>query len=104
MEARQREVLARGHQKGATRWWNQRLHLGGVFGVVHQEQGALVVEDGQILSAEVFFFFGELGFGMESAEDVGHGFGGGEGVFADASEIEIDLGVGIVWCEFGREF
>jgi hypothetical protein len=62
------------------------------------------VKDGAIEGAEVGLFFGGLGFRMEGAEDVGHGLGGGEGFFADAFEVEIDLGVGEVGSEFGGEF
>ena len=59
------------------------------------------MEDGSILWVEFFYCFGELGFGMEGAEDVGHGLGGGEGFFADAFEVEVDLGVGVVGGEIG---
>src|SRR5258708_6964320 len=41
---------------------------------------------------------------MEGAEDVGHGFSGGEGFFADALEIEVDLGVGVVGGEVFGQF
>jgi hypothetical protein len=98
------EVVAGRDQENAVRWRDEKLHLSRVFGVVHEEQDAFAMQHAEIQRTEFVFFFGELGFGMEGAEDVGHGLRGGEGFFADAFEIERDLRVGIVRREFGSEF
>src|ERR1035441_5283543 len=57
-----------------------------------------------VQGTELVFFVGQLDFGMEGAQDVLHGLGGGEGSFADTFEIEIDLRVVEVGGEIGGQF
>ena len=103
VDARQREVLPRGHQEQAPGRGDERLDLLAVARIVEQQEHAPLGQDRAVLPRELSLALGQLRLRLDRADDVRHHLRRRERLRTRALQIDIDLPVGVVAGELLRQ-